>query len=225
SWQLYSSAYQRKAVSPLNVSGTTLAASDMSNTFPDHMPVNVKRYYQEEDGDLVLRFVITNTSAENVEIGALGVPMIFNNILEGKSLDQAHADNVFFDPYIGLDQGYMEVKRLSGKGNALLVIPQKNMPFEAYRPLINDPTPRSIVFEGFHEWMSLSKSYAENQWKGVEQWNIPSSIFLKPGEEKEFALKFTLAKDIRSITDRLSEHQMAVGVGVPGYVLPMDVNG
>lgn len=224
-WNSYSSAYHRAAVTPLEVKDHILAASDMSNTFPKGMPVNIKRYYQVDDGDLVLRFVITNTSNAIVELGALGVPMIFNNILEGKSLDQAHADNVFFDPYIGLNQGYLEVKRLSGKGNALLVIPQKNMPFEAYRPLINDPTPRSIVFEGFHEWMSLSKSYAENQWKGVEQWNIPSSIFLKPGEEKEFALKFTLAKDIRSITDRLSEHQMAVGVGVPGYVLPMDVNG
>lgn len=225
SWKSYSSSYHRKSVTPLDVDGTVLAASDLTNTFPKHMPVTIKRYYQEDHGDLVLRFVITNTSDKTVELGAMGVPMVFNNILEGKSLDQAHADNVFFDPYIGLDAGYLEVKRLSGKGNALLVIPEQNMPFEAYRPLLDDPTPRSIVFEGFHEWMSLSKSYAENQWKGAEQWNIPTSIVLKPGDRKEFALKFTLAKDIRSIADRLVDHQMAVGVGIPGYVLPMNVKG
>ncbi|HLV62772.1 DUF5695 domain-containing protein [Galbibacter sp.] len=224
-WESYSSAYQRKAVTPLKVSGTILAASDMSNTFPIRMPVKVKRYYQEDQGDLVLRYVISNISTENVEIGALGVPMIFNNILEGKSLDQAHADNVFFDPYIGMDAGYLEVKHLNGEGKVLLVIPEKNMPFEAYRPLLDDPTPRSIVFEGFHEWMSMSKSYAQNQWKGVQQWNPPTSMILKPGEEKEFALKFTLANDLRSISDRLSDHKMAVGVGIPGYVLPMDVKG
>src|SRR5690606_12524677 len=224
-WESYSSAYQRKAVTPLKVSGTILAASDMSNTFPVRMPVKVKRYYQEDQGDLVLRYVISNISTENVEIGALGVPMIFNNILEGKSLDQAHADNVFFDPYIGMDAGYLEVKHLNGEGKVLLVIPERNMPFEAYRPLLDDPTPRSIVFEGFHEWMSLSKSYAENQWKGVQQWNTPTSVVLKPGDAKEFALKFTLAKTMRSISDRLIEHGMAVGVGIPGYVLPMDVKG
>src|SRR5690606_19309801 len=224
-WNSYSSAYHRKPVTPLNVQGSVLAASDMTNTFPRQMPVNIKRYYEEDQGDLVLRFVITNTSDQTVELGALGVPMIFNNILEGKSLDQAHADNVFFDPYIGLDAGYLEVKHLNGNGTALLVIPQQNMPFEAYRPLLDDPTPRSIVFEGFHEWMSLSKAYAENQWKGAQQWNTPTSIVLKPGENKEFALKFTLAKDLRSISDRLVEHQMPVGVGIPGYVLPMDVKG
>lgn len=224
-WNSYSSSYHRKSVTPLDVHGSILAASDLTNTFPSQLPVNIKRYYEEDHGDLVLRFVITNTSDKTVELGALGVPMVFNNILEGKSLDEAHADNAFFDPYIGLDAGYLEVKRLSGKGKALLVIPEQNMPFEAYRPLLDDPTPRSIVFEGFHEWMSLSKSYAENQWKGVQQWNTPTSVVLKPGDAKEFALKFTLAKTMRSISDRLIEHGMAVGVGIPGYVLPMDVKG
>src|SRR5690606_14244650 len=66
SWQLYSSAFQRKAISPLTVSGATLASSNMTYTFPWHMPVPAKRYSQEDDRDLVLRFVITNTSAENV---------------------------------------------------------------------------------------------------------------------------------------------------------------
>ena len=224
-WNSYSSAYHRKPVTPLNVQGSVLAASDMANTFPRQMPVNIKRYYEEDQGDLVLRFVITNISDQTVEIGALGVPMVFNNILEGKSLDQAHADNVFFDPYIGLDAGYLEVKHLNGKGKALLVIPEQNMPFEAYRPLLDDLTPRSIVFEGFHEWMSLSKSYAQTQWKGVEQWNTPTSEVLEPGAYKEFALRFTLAKNLRSIADRLLDHHLPVGVGIPGYVLPMDVQG
>lgn len=225
SWETYSSSYHREAVSPLDVEGRVLAASDMSNTFPDGIPVNIMRYYEEDAGDLVLRFVISNTSKSEVELGALGIPMVFNNILEGKTLDQTHADNVFFDPYIGLDAGYLEVKHLNGRGESLIVIPEDNMPFEAYRPLLDDPTPRSIVFEGFHEWMSLSKSYAETKWKGVKQWNPSSSIILMPGEHKEFALKFTLSQNIRSISDRLLDHNMSVGIGVPGYVLPMDVEG
>jgi len=136
---------------------------------------------------LVLRFEITNKSSKEIEIGALGIPMIFNNILEGKSLEETHAQNVFFDPYIGMDAGYLEVKRLRGVGSALLVLPKENMAFEAYRPLLDDPTRRSIVFEGFHEWMVYSKAYAENEWKGVNQWNKPTSLILKPNESKNFS--------------------------------------
>ena len=174
-WKNYSSAAKRASVKELAVSETTLAGADLSNTFPAGTPLSVKRYYEDKNGDLVMRFEITNTSGAAIEIGALGIPMVFNNILEGKSLDETHAHNVFFDPYIGKDAGYLEVKRLSGHGPALLLLPEENMPFEAYRPLLDDATPRSIVFEGFHEWMPLSKAYAENEWKSAEQWNTPSS--------------------------------------------------
>ncbi|MCX2678634.1 DUF5695 domain-containing protein [Galbibacter sp. EGI 63066] len=224
-WEKYSSAYKREAIKSLAVEGNVLTGADLSNTFPEDIPVNIKRYYEADEGDLIIRFVISNLNASPVEIGALGIPMIFNNILEGKSLDETHADNVFFDPYIGMDAGYLEVKRLSGKAPTLLVLPEKNMPFEAYRPLLDDPTRRSIVFEGFHEWMALSKAFAESEWKGVEQWNTPSSIVLKSGEKKEFAIRISLTDGIKNIQKTLVEKNMPIAVGIPGYVLPKDVEG
>lgn len=116
------------------------------------------------------------------------------------------------------------MKHLTGEGEVLLVLPEENMPFEAYRPLLDDPTRRSIVFEGVHEWMPLSKAYAENEWKGVEQWNEPSSTVLASGATVNFSLKFVLAPSIKQIQDKLIEEKRPVAVGVPGYVLPMDVN-
>ena len=65
------------------------------------------------------RFELTNTSAGPVQIGALGIPMVFNNVLTNRSLDQAHAVCSFYDPYIGEDAGYLQVTRLNGKGPAL----------------------------------------------------------------------------------------------------------
>jgi hypothetical protein len=170
-----------------------------------------------------MRFEILNKTDAAVEIGGLGVPMVFNNILEGNSLDEAHAKNVFFDPYIGLDAGYLEVKRLTGKGPVLLVLPEDNMPFEAYRPLLDEPTPRSTVFEGFHEWMPLSKAYAENEWKGVKQWNTPTSLILEPNESKNFSLKFVLSENLETIPKTLVEEKQPVATGIPGYVLPEDI--
>ncbi|MGN7514552.1 MAG: DUF5695 domain-containing protein [Allomuricauda sp.] len=224
-WKSYSTATTRAKVTALETSGNVLAAADLANTLPSDIPVSVKRYYELDNDQLVMRFEITNKQNRPVEIGALGVPMIFNNILEGKSLVDTHAQNVFFDPYIGKDAGYLEVKRLSGRGPALLVLPKENMAFEAYRPLLDDPTPKSIVFEGFHEWMSHSKAYAEQEWKGVEQWNKPTSLVLEPGESKSFALKFVLSEGIKNIQETLVKEARPVAVGVPGYVLPQDVEG
>lgn len=224
-WKSYSSAAKRASVKELAVSGTTLAGADLSNAFPAGTPLTVKRYYEDKNGDLVMRFEITNNSAAAIEIGALGIPMVFNNILEGKSLDDTHAQNVFFDPYIGKDAGYLEVKRLSGHGPALLLLPEENMPFEAYRPLLDDATPRSIVFEGFHEWMPLSKAYAENEWKSAEQWNTPTSLTLEPGASKNFSLKLVLVDEIKNIQKTLIEKERPVAIGIPGYVLPEDVDG
>ena len=222
-WVSYSTASARKPVTPLEASAPVLAAADLSATLPDDLPVHITRYYEDVEGDLVLRFRLKNTSETSVELGALGIPMAFNNILEGKSLDETHAQNVFFDPYIGEGAGYLEVKRLSGVGSGLLVLPAENMPFEAYRPLNDDPSPRSVVFEGFHEWMAHSEAYAEQEWKGVEQWNEPTSTTLKPGESKDFALKIVPTTGVRGTQQKLIEEERPMAIGVPGYVLPQDV--
>jgi len=222
-YKTYSTATKRAAVTPLQTSESILAAADLANSLPKDIPVTIKRFYEIDNDHLVMRFEITNKTANKIEIGALGVPMIFNNILEGKSLNETHAQNVFFDPYIGMGAGYLEVKRLSGEGPALLVLPKENMAFEAYRPLLDDPTPRSIVFEGFHEWMPYSKAYADKEWKDAKQWNAPRSLILAPGETKNFALKFVLAEGIEDIQNTLKKEERPIATSIPGYVIPQDV--
>src|SRR5690606_13697601 len=88
-WKEYSTAVQRATVEPLQVHGNILAAADLANTLPKEIPVAVKRYWELDRERLVLRFEITNTQDVPVELGALGLPMVFNNILEGKSLTEA----------------------------------------------------------------------------------------------------------------------------------------
>lgn len=222
-WKSYSTATKRAAITPLKTSETILAGADLANTLPSDIPVTIKRFYELDGEHLVLRFEITNKTASNIEIGALGIPMIFNNILEGKSLNETHAQNVFFDPYIGMDAGYLEVKRLSGRGPVLLVLPKENMAFEAYRPLLDDPTPRSIVFEGFHEWMVYSKAYAEKEWKGVDQWNKPTSYVLEPNKTKNFSLKLVISEGIQTIQSTLKTEEQPIATSIPGYVIPQDI--
>jgi len=46
-----------------------------------------------------------------------------------------------------------------------------------------------------------------------------------PGESKTYGLKFLLSDSIRNIEKTLADNGRPVAVGVPGYVLPMDIEG
>ncbi len=224
-WIDFSSAERRQAVEKIEQgNASVLTAANLKNLLPDVFPLEILREWRKVDDHLALCFMMKNTSETNLEIGALGIPMIFNNNIDRKSLDEAHTENVFFDPYIGADAGYLQIARLNGLDEVLLVLPWKKSPFEAYRPLLDDPTPRGITFEGFHEWMIHSKAYADNEWKESEQWNEPTSKILAPGESYEVGVEFVLAPEIRSVEETLLQHQQPVAVGVPGYILPMDVD-
>ena len=236
-WTNYSTAGARVPVQALPSSGNVLASSDLAPTLPADIPLQITRTWAVENGQLTLHFLIKNKSDKPVQIGALGIPMIFNNVLNDRTLEQAHAICSFYDPYIGEDAGYLQVTRLNGHGPALVVIPEGRTPFEAYNPILDrqggrgtkpvftDPTPRGITFEGFYEWMVHSQAYAENEWNNAIPWNPPSSLTLKPGESKSYGLKFVLSDSIRHVERTLSENHRPVAVGIPGYVLPQDLEG
>jgi len=224
SWQEVSTAAARQPVAPLEVTPPAIAAADLAPTLPADLPLAVRRYWEIRDDNLVLRFELWNRSDHAVEIGALGIPLIFNNILERRSLDEAHAVASFSDPYIGQDAGYVQVTRLRGGGPALVVVPDGRTPFEAYNPLLRDPTRRGITFEGFYEWLAHSRAFADSEWSGATPWNPPTSLALAPGERRSYGLQFLVAPAIRSIEQTLLANRRPVAVGVPGYVLPTDMD-
>jgi len=223
-WKSYSSATERHPVTPLAVKDKTFAAADLAPTFPADFPLKITRRWAETNGRLALMFDIKNPGKAPVEIGGLGIPMVFNNIITNRDLPQAHERCSFSDPYIGLDAGYVQVTRLSGQGPALVVAPVGKTPFEAYRPL-DEPMRRNQTFEGMLEWTVRSQAYAETDWKGVTQWNTPTSETLKPGQTRTIGVTFLLSDSIRNIEKTLAENHRPVAVGLPGYVLPMDQTG
>ncbi|HZT23376.1 MAG TPA: DUF5695 domain-containing protein [Verrucomicrobiae bacterium] len=243
-WTSFSTAAERRPVRALPASGQTLAAADLSPTLPANCPLEITRRWRLEGGRLVLQFELKNKSSAPVEIGALGIPLVFNNLITDftrtpprpRTLEQAHEICSFSDPAICEDAGYVQVTRLNGRGPALVVVPDGPTPLEAYNPILNpwdslsaatrilaDRTPRSQTFEGFYEWLVHSKAYAENEWKGASPWNPPTSEILAPGQTRTFGLKFLVAPEIRDIEKTLARNGRPVAVGIPGYILPMDL--
>ncbi len=223
-WQQLSTSTSRKPVTPISAASPVLASADLSPTLPSDSPVQITRSWLIEGKKLVLRFAIKNVSDESVQIGALGIPMVFNNIISGRNLEQAHEICSFSDPYIGADAGYLQVTRLSGHGPTLVVVPEEKTPFEGYQ-LLNEPMRPNQTFEGAFAWMAHTQAYAENEWSKADPWNVPTSCTLKPGEKRSYGVRLLLAPEIRDIENTLALNKRPVAVGVPGYILPMDLNG
>lgn len=239
-WTDHSSAWRRKPVKVLKAPKGGLAAADISATLASPsgavLPLKVVRSWGVEGGKLVLKFTLTNTAAKAVEIGGLGMAMVFDNIITGRHLDEAHDVASFYDPYVGLNAGYLQVNRLNGQGPSLLVLPATDTSkFELYKPILNerdadkkpkiysDIEPRNMTFEGFYSWMTNAKGFADTEWKGVEQWNAPTSLLLKAGATTTVAVKFVLSPSIREIEPTLIRQGRPVAVGIPGYVVPTDL--
>jgi hypothetical protein len=223
-WKHYSTANERKAVLHLPPNSGELSYDDLRWTLPNDCPLEIKRRWMNIDGKLVLRFELTNKTDQPLEIGSLGIPLPFNNILTDRNLSEAHEKCSFSDPYIGNDAGYVQVTRLKGTGKALVVVPYGKTPFEAYQ-LLSEPMRTAQTFEGTFEWLVHSKADAETKWKNTKPWNEPTSEILAPNETRTIGLKFLLADEIRNIEKTLSENNRPVTVGIPGYILPNDLNG
>lgn len=237
-WQNVTTSASRAQVTARAASGEVLAAAELAPALPASFPLGITRSWRNQGGRLVLRFELENTSSSPVQIGALGIPMVWNNVITNRSLEQAHAQCSFADPYIGRDAGYVQVTRLSGAGPALLVLPEGQTPLEAYGPILNAPktgskdpvaiftdgTPRGQTFEGFHEWLVHSKAYADGEWAKATPWNPATELTLAPGERKSYGLVFVLAPSIRELEKTLVKYRRPVAVGIPGYVVPSDLD-
>lgn len=223
-WKWYSTASGRAPVKPIALNSGDVAAADLSASLPSDCPLNVVRRWTIVGGQLVLRFEFTNKTSREIELGAIGIPLPFNNILTDSSLKEAHEKCSFSDPYIGMDAGYVQVTRLKGSGPVLVVVPDGRTPFEGYQ-LVPEPMRVAQTFEGTFEWLAHARALAETTWQGVQPWNEPTSEILPPNGKTRFGLKFLVADQIRNIEKTLLANSRPVAVGIPGYILPAGLDG
>ncbi|MBJ6122292.1 DUF5695 domain-containing protein [Sphingomonas mollis] len=227
-WRDYASASDHGHVRILPAGGPVLARAMLG----DMLPITIERAWVREGGTLALRFTFVNRGTQPVEIGALGLPMVFDNIITDRTLEQAHAQASFADPYIGRDGGYVQVTRLNGKGPALLVLPERQTPLEAYRiirlagkapagDLFTDRTSREQTAEGFYDWMVASKGMTQAKDAGAP-WNEPTGITLAPGAQRTVGVRFVAAPTIHAIEPTLAAQGRPLAIGIPGYVVPTD---
>ncbi|KAF9766619.1 hypothetical protein IL306_000941 [Fusarium sp. DS 682] len=226
-WTSGDSAQKRQPVKQIRT-GNDLAASNLGPTLPDG-PLNITREWLDIDGDLGLRFTLTNGGDDTIELGSLGFPAEFNSIFTNRTAEEMQAHCSLSDPYIGQDAGQIRVAPVKGTGNGLVVTPLNGIktPLEAYRdlkePWFESTGYGSQTFEGFYEWQVLTKAWVENEWKNQEPWNEPTSKILRAGESLKVGVRFSLSESIRDFDEAVRRTGNPVAVGVPGYTIPRDL--
>lgn len=110
---------------PPQLSGGLLAAdiTGLLSILPAQLGLRVTREYGAvADGNgFTMTFNVTNGGSQTVEVGAFAASLTFNQDWSGLSLPQTAASCSLFDPYMGLDAGFVRATRISGTGPAMLV--------------------------------------------------------------------------------------------------------
>lgn len=222
------------AAQRLNVSSTALngsiSASLNSALGNSSGSLSIARRWYEDQGDLALEFTLRNDGSDAIEVGSLDMPIEFNNIFTNRTAVDVTEKCVLVDPYIGLGAGYAQVTRLTGTGPNLVITPlTSDSKFEAWR-FLHEPRGGPLgyqiqTYEGNYAWQVYSQAYAENEWKGADPWNSPSSKTIAPGAELRVGLRFSIADTVDKIESTAAAAGLPVAVGVPGYVLPTDLIG
>lgn len=228
----------------------TFASADLTpslalgaNIDQSALPFTVQRSWSGlNDDTLVLTFNVSANGGKDVEFGGIGFAQAYYNNWSGLSIDDTYDYCVVADPAIHSDGGYIQINRVSGASPSLLVAAMNDQstrtPLVQWRnirsqdggnpTLYTDNTGVTFTNEGHYRWMVATAGFTsddENSAKnnGVQRgddWIDPSSITVKSGTSRIFALRFFLSNDgPRGIQSNLQTHNVPVVTGVPSMVI------
>lgn len=159
------------------------------------------------------------------ELSGFGLSVVTDSIFTGRTLVEIGREASFTDPALLGQHGYAQVVSTTGRGPVLLVLPSNETKCEAWRMIREDPTPRSVTFEGFYSMMAHSKGWADVEWKDSGgQFNPPTSHVIDANETYALTYRLTLADNlVGSVDDTLHAAGRAVFTAVPGFVLTSEM--
>jgi hypothetical protein len=79
-WKGYSTALERHPVKELPLGPPELRQDDLRPTLPSDFPLDLTRSWTVAEGKLRLRFTLHNPRTRGIEIGAFGIPLIFDTL-------------------------------------------------------------------------------------------------------------------------------------------------
>lgn len=186
----------------------------------------IETYSAEPDGSVRWNIEVQNTSNKRLEIGDLGLPLPFNE--QWTYGDAIYETRVVTHSFVGNNGSYITAGRPSGVGSFLLLIPDAatGAGFEYQDRWRDEEHPGSKwawnpANEG--KWIEgLNVFYIHsNVIKSTNRGYLPNtSLFLNPGERRNYGFKFLAVKDEQNMKDKLYEENLLDVTVVPGMIVP-----
>jgi len=136
---------------------------------------------------------IVNRGRRSLEIGELGFPFAFNNLLEGyprtdEGIKNLLQDRLAIHPFIGGAASYLYAQRLNGDPPGLLVFPGEDTSWQFY---CHAPASLQTAFR----WQGIPIVYIYSQAaverEGWPEWfNEHTATVMEPGESRKFQTRF-----------------------------------
>lgn len=172
---------------------------------------------------LVWQITLTNTSSQTVEFGDVGLPLPFNEYWGGG--DVIYETRTVYHSFIGQNSSYVTVKRPSGVGPFLLLVPDPTTGagFEYKDHWTKEDHPGTVWAEGSgNPWPTGLEVYYihSNVIKSDNQGYLPStSLTLAPNQSQTYGFKFFSVADQNAVQDTLYAQGLVDVSVVPSLML------
>ena len=239
-WQHASTAHSRSARTTTQSSSGEIQrmefhyASDARNA-DGIRGFDFSEVYELHSDKLIWSLTIHNRSPETLEIGDLGVPLLFNTLYER---DQAvnYQKRVIRHSDITGDNSFIFWTRTSGAGPYLLMTPTRGTHLEFFEATAagNKADANDPVFRPRNAWEGLYTAYIHAAVEAGEiephgTWRQPLTSKLlqpqgDPGDSVTYAFEFSWARDYNDIRKILYDSGLIDVEVAPGMVIPSDLS-
>jgi len=187
-------------------------------------------------GDMLLwSLTLRNESDESLEIGDIGLPLLFNTIY-ARDPQTTYQKRVIRHSYIAGDNSFIFWTRANGVGPYLLMMPRAGTRLEFFEPTVlgNHADSTDPVFYPRNAWEGLYTAYIHaaaeaRDFETLGTWRQPltSKVLAprgQPGSSVVYAFEFRWAPDYRAARDMLYRNGLIDVTVAPGMVIPSDLS-
>lgn len=170
------------------------------------------------DGDtLDWEITLRNKTDQPLEIGDLGLPLLFNTNYVSDSLT-TYTQRVIRHSYVAGHGSFITVMRPNGVGPFLVMTPHAGTKLEYFRHDLS-----SGAWEGIYTAYIHSGAWAEAETRGT--WRQPqTSLVLAPAEEATYGFRLRWAADYDGAREILYDEGLFDVQVVPGMSVPTDLD-
>ncbi|MGB7189203.1 MAG: DUF5695 domain-containing protein [Acidobacteriaceae bacterium] len=189
----------------------------------------------ELHGDVLLwSLTLRNVTNEPLEIGDIGLPLLFNTIY-ARAPKTTYQKRVIRHSYIAGDNSFIYWTRANGVGPYLLMTPRKGTHLEFFEPTVhgNHADSTDPVFYPRNAWGGLYTAYIlaaaearDFETQGTWRQPLTSKVLTaqgSPGSSVTYAFEFRWAANYHAIRKLLYQVGMIDVTVVPGMVIPTDL--